>query len=65
MMTILASITLNTNKTLIEVKTSTKYNDLATPIMMKRQEQDFRQKECRSRYLTIDKQDKQTTVKIS
>jgi len=36
-------------------KTSIKYKDLATPVMMKRQEQDLSQEECRSRYLTIDK----------
>ena len=36
-------------------KTSTKYKDLSTPIMMKRHEQDLSQKDCRSRYLTIDK----------
>ena len=54
-MTILASTTLNTNKTLLEVKKSTKYKDLATPAMLKRHEQDLSQEECRSRYLTIDK----------
>ena len=31
----LASITINTHKRKIEVKTSTKYNDIAMPFMMK------------------------------
>ena len=55
MMTILASITLKYKQNVARNKTSTKYKDLATPVMMKRQEQDLSQEECRSRYLTIDK----------
>ena len=55
-MTILASITLNKYKQdIARNKTSTKYKDLETPVIMKRHEQDLSQKDCRSRYLTIDK----------
>jgi hypothetical protein len=54
MMTELANKILNTNKTEIEVKTYKKYNDLATPVRRKRQEQDLSQKECRFLHLTDD-----------